>query len=217
MRLRFLFMLGALALGAATGSLGGCRSAPRAGASAPVPKAWQPKSQDAKHRLEGFRAYLRRSYPRLGLESKDQLWETALAYVQWLGLEVDSQPGTARLEDTLSSLVAAPNQAATRWLLQGTLQSRSRGGAPSESAFYGVAVLTRSQEELTLRVDSARGDFAFRGRVRQDRLRGHLIFVSGATRWSGKAQGTLAPGRISLQGQGRAGHQAVQGEFVLLR
>lgn len=99
----------ALVLVGTIGLLAGCRSAPPASTPAPETGAWKPKSEDAQHRLEGFRAYMRRSYPRLGLDSKDELWQMSLEYVQWLGLEVDSQPGTAKLEDTLSSLVAAPN------------------------------------------------------------------------------------------------------------
>ena len=97
-------------------------------------------------RLEGFRAYLKRSYPRLGLDSNEALWEMVTEYVTWLGLELDSDPGNAALENALASLNApAVNSDSAKWLFKAALRSDTTAGETTgEQAIYGIATTSLS-------------------------------------------------------------------------
>lgn len=191
------------------------QQAPPAPADAATPNP-PGETDEQRHRLEGFRSHLRRSYPALKLESKDELWATGVEYIKWLGLDIDSQPGTARLEETLSKLVAEDAHE-SRWLFKGTVQTNATAALPAKDVFYGVATLAQAGDDVTFSCHTAEADLKFFGRLKDGRLRGDLVFSAASINFSGKAQGTLATGRIVLDGQGQSAKRRLNCAFVFLR
>jgi hypothetical protein len=176
----------------------------------------QTSIDERAHRLEGFRAYLRRSYPRLDLDKKDELWSIAVGYVAWLGLDVDSQPGAAQLEDALSRLVEGPDSS-SRWLYRETLRSAAATGAPIVRIVYGFAKTSQTGEDVTISSESAGPILRFSGQSKDGRLKGEITGTADSTGFSGKVDGELAPGKMLLRGEGQVADRSVQAEIVYFR
>ncbi len=178
----------------------------------------QSEIEEASHRLDGLRAYLRRSYPALHLESKDQLWEAGVAFVIWLGLDIDSPRGAARLENTLSSLIVpAKDSSPSQWLFKGTLHANAHSSMPTETVVYGIATLTQTNENVVIVSHPGKTIINFRGILKAGQLQGQLTLAAESSSFAGHVEGLVSPEKIFLNSDGQAEGRPVQGTFILLR
>ena len=167
------------------------------------------------HRLEGFRAYLKRANPALRLESKNDLWELGEEYVAWLGLEIDSQPGTAKLEEALTSLIPpATDSAPSKWLFRGTIRENA---STLETTVWGVATMSRAGENVSIVCADGDTRIAFAGLVKDDGLNGDLSCSEGPANLSAPAEGTLAQDKIVLNVRAQTDAGGARASFVFLR
>ncbi len=168
-------------------------------------------------RLEGFRAYLKRSYPRLGLDSNEALWEMVTEYVTWLGLELDSDPGNAALENALASL-NAPTANPAKWLFKAALRSDTvRGPTTGERVIYGIATNSLSADRVVIASIPAGTDLQFSGVAKENSLSGEIHLGPDAKGFDGKAIGESGSGRILLNCQGQIANGPAHGTVLLLR
>lgn len=168
-------------------------------------------------RLDGLRAYLRRSYPALRLESKDQLWETSVGFVTWLGLDVNSPQGAAKLENTLSSLIPTSKDASpSLWLFKATLRAGGNTTAPAKTVVYGIATMTRTNADVVIASHFRNNQFNFRG-IAGAKLEGRSDFSDGTITFAGKTEGECSSEDISMSGQARVAGNLIHGTFILLR
>ncbi|MDB6122272.1 MAG: hypothetical protein JWQ71_1265 [Pedosphaera sp.] len=179
---------------------------------------WKSSSEvdEESHRVDGLRAYLKRSYPALGLGSKNDLWEMSVEYVAWLGLDINSQPGAGKVEEVLSSLITASPDTSKR-LFKGTLRAKATSTRPTETIVYGIATVTRTGDDVTIVSDPGKISFKFHGLTGDGQLRGQFNFSSGATAFTGKAEGVMSPGKILLKSDGLAAGKPIEGIFTFLQ
>ncbi|HEY2343768.1 MAG TPA: hypothetical protein VGH90_12080 [Chthoniobacteraceae bacterium] len=171
---------------------------------------------DAAHRLDGFRAYLRRSYPPLRLEAKNELWKMGLEAMAWSGVDVDSERGAGRLEETFASLVAPPSAPSTRWLFKGIAHSTDPDSLPQRYV-YGVAELTREGDHVSI-VCKANGLLVqFDGVEDHGKLSGKLEWSDRGFKLEQKARGSLEEEAIRLEPAAPPAEGAPRAEFVFLR
>jgi len=178
---------------------------------------WKPQAEveETSHRLEGFRAYLKRAYPALRLESKNELWELGEEYVTWLGLELDSQPGTAKLEEALTSLIApSADTVPSKWLFRGTIRENA---SAVETTVWGIATMTRAGEKVSIVSTDGDTRITFAGPVKDDGLSGDLSCSEGPANLSAPAEGTLAQDKIVLNVRAQTDAGRARASFVFLR
>jgi hypothetical protein len=176
---------------------------------------WKPEAEvdETVHRLDGFRAYLRRSYPSLHLESKEDLWKLGMEYITWLGLEIDSQRGTAELEKTLTSLVApSTDSASSKWLFRGTIRENA---ASAETAVWGIATVTHDGENVAIFSDDGNVRVTFCGAG--ERLIGDFGLSTGEASLMARAEGTIEHDTIVLNAGAQTVHGPISVTFVFLR
>ncbi|MDD5139549.1 MAG: hypothetical protein PHY43_04715 [Verrucomicrobiales bacterium] len=181
---------------------------------------WKSQSDvdEESHRLDGLRAYLRRSYPALNLGIKNDLWEMGVEYVAWLGLNISVPRGATKLEDALSSLMAASKDASpSKWLFKGTLRANDHSTTPTETVVYGIATFTQTGENVAIVSQPGKINASFHGLTRDGQVSGRLDFAAGATVFTGQAEGLQLPDKISMSSQGQVAGKPVQGTFLLLR
>lgn len=203
----------------AVSATGKAALSPATPASVPtVKEKSQIEMEEASHRLDGLRAYLRRSYPVLRLEKKNALWEVSVAYVAWLGLDVNSPRGARKLENVLSSLIAAsPDSGSSQWLFQATLRASTGSTAPNETFVYGLATVTQTNDSVTIVSHPGKIKVNFHGLMSAGQLRGQLDFSADSVAFTSKAEGVMLPETISLKIGGAATGKPVQGTILLLR
>jgi hypothetical protein len=178
---------------------------------------WIPprEASDAAHRLDGFRAYLRRSYPPLHLEAKSDLWKIGLEAMAWLGVDVDAERGAGRFEETLAGLVAPPGAPSTRWLCKGVARSTAADSPPPRFV-YGVAVLTCEGDHASL-VCKANGLLVqFDGVADNGKLSGQLKWSDRGFSLEQRVQGSLDEEAIRLETAGAPVEGAPRAEFIFL-
>ncbi len=182
---------------------------------------WKPANlvADASHRLDGFRYYIRRSYPRLDLDSKMDLWQMGIEYIGWLGLDIDSDQGTARLENTFSSIAAVdPGSGKSTWLFKGTIRASGSPASPSERFFFGKATLTQAGENITLVSNpSEPAILQFAGQLKDKKLEGKVTLSAGAASYDGNISGSFSASKITLEGQADANKEIAAFNLILLR
>jgi hypothetical protein len=181
---------------------------------------WKSQSDidEESHRLAGLKAYLKRSYPALGLGNKNDLWIMAVQYVTWLGLDINLPRGAAKVEETLSHLAAANSEAnSSPWLFQATLRAEPASRERTEIRVLGIATLTQTRDTLAIVSHSQKAMLTFSAAGGTNILDGTIEFSTGATRFSGRAEGELLPDRISLSSKGEVDGAAVLSTFLFLR
>jgi hypothetical protein len=179
---------------------------------------WKSQSEvdEESHRLDGLRAYLKRSYPALGLGNKHDLWEMSVEYVTWLGLDLNAQPGAAKVEEVLSSLVATSAETSKR-LFKGTLRAQAPSARSRESVVYGIATVTRTGDDVNIVSQTENMTLNFQGVARDGQCRGQVDFSLGPTVLTGKAEGSVSTGKILLRTEGPANGKTIEGAFIFLQ
>lgn len=179
---------------------------------------WKSQSEveEGSHRLDGLRAYMKRSYPALQLGNKNDLWDMSVEYVTWLGLDINTPSGAGKVEEVLSSLVAQDVSSSKR-LFKGTLRTKTSAGQPTESVVYGIATITSKDSDVAIISQPGTISVDFHGSRSNGQLLGQLNFASGSNAFTGKAEGSISPGKILLSCQWQFGGKPVQGAFIFLQ
>jgi hypothetical protein len=180
---------------------------------------WKSQSEvdEESHRLDGLRAYMKRSYPALGLGSKNELWEISVEYVTWLGLDINSPSGAQKVEEALSSLATTSADASpAKWLFKGMLQTKSSSGRSTETVIYGIATLIQKGDNVVIDSQPGTPSVDFHGKIEDGQLRGQLDFSSGTNTFTSKAEGLASSVKIVLNSQWHAAGKPVQGTFTFL-
>lgn len=188
---------------------------PRDQATAYVLK-WKPQNEvdEEHHRLDGLRSYLRRSYPALHLESRTDLWETSVELVASLGLDIDSRPGAAKLEEVIQNLIATNGDTNTsQWLFKGTLSKTHPGNLPIQHTFYGIATLMRNGAKVSLVSDSAQVKLAFTGRTEMNYSHGEMKLTLNSVALAEQLNACFTPGKILMH----CDNTTLRWDFVFLR
>lgn len=179
---------------------------------------WKSQSEveEASHRLDGLRAYLRRSFPTLRIESKPELWALGLEYVAWLGLDINSQQGAAKLEELLTNFIpTANNSTLNQWLFKATISVRFCGPLPIEETAYGIAALTQTGEKISIVARPGKVNLNFDGHLAGTNVRGGMKFVSRSHTFTRELDGSMFPGKIQLPATNLS--QTVRSGFVFVR
>ena len=164
---------------------------------------------------EGFGARFKAAHS--DREVRDELLEMSVDYGAYLGLNVNSPAAFVRLEEDLNNVVGAPTDAASsRWLFRGTFHVTALTGSFTKTV-YGIATMSQTSGSVSIVSKSGKEDIQFNGFAKDGRLSGTIDISAGPVVCKAKAEGSLVPGRISLDSRGETEKEMVRGSFMFLR
>ena len=178
---------------------------------------WKPDIEIARDRaaFERFQSDFIAKHPDLQL--RNELVKVGADYITSLGLTLDSASGSAELDKVLSEVLQpVQSDKPTKWLFRGSIRSSGVTSSFTEPAF-GLATVTLSGDSITVVSAPGRTELHLSGTVKDGRLVGQVGVSSGSIIFSGKAEGVVVPGRISLDSQGQTADGIVQSSLTLMR
>ncbi len=175
-----------------------------------------PGEVDAERKAwEGFQIRFKTAHP--GRQATDELLKMSFEYSAYLGLNLDSSAGWARLEEDLNKVAGvSANTPSNQWLFRGTFHVTAVTGSFTET-IYGIATMSQSGEKVSIHSDSGEAEIHFNGLTKDGRLSGTIEISAGPVACKAKAEGSLVPNRISLDSRGETADEMVRGSFTFLR
>jgi hypothetical protein len=179
---------------------------------------WKSKGEvDAERKAwEGFQTRFKTAHP--DRPATDELLKMSAEYSAYLGLNLDSSAGWARLEEDLNKAVEAPaNAASNQWLFRGTFHVTAVTGSFSET-IYGIATVSLKSGNVSIISNSGKAHIHFDGGFTKDgRVSGTMDVSADPAICQSKAEGILIPNKISLDSRGESATEMVRGSFTFLR
>lgn len=179
---------------------------------------WKSEGEvDAERKAwEGFQARFKNAH--LDRPAMDELLKMSVEYSAYLGLNLASSAGWAKLEEDLNKVVdASANANSNQWLFRGTFHATAVTGSFSET-IYGIATMSKAGGSMSIISNSGKANIHFDGGFTKDgRLSGTIDISAGPVICKAKAEGTLVPNKISLDSRGETTDEMVRGSFTFLR
>lgn len=171
---------------------------------------------EAAHRLEGLRAYLRRADPNWRIESRTELWEMGVAYVAWLGFDINKRSGAVKLEETLKDLMnPSTAEDGQRYLFHAKLPMKVSKELVIAETVYGIGTIQQIGQSVVITSDSTRLNLNFDGHLTEAGVTGNMKVTTSAQVFSGQLSGTLSKDRLQLQLP--APNNSAPVDFIFLR
>lgn len=172
-------------------------------------KALEAEAAATRTFRDGFQA----KFPELAQNAS--LFNSAIDYIQRMGLSLDSESATERLKGILSEIHdSKEGELNGKWLYRCGF-TRSRLTSSFSDYFYGVAQVTLKENVLTVvSTSTSRGaEVTFSGAFDKGRVTGKM----GIAATSVNCDGVAANEKISLSGQGQVADGTFQASLVFLR
>jgi hypothetical protein len=160
--------------------------------------------------MQAFKENFRLKYPRLS--ENTTLFNSAIDYLQWLGLSLDSDAAADKLKDVLTEIHDTKRDELNgKWLYRCGFR-RSRLTSSYSDFFYGIALVTLKENALTV-ISTSGAEVNFSGTFDKGRATGKMGIRSGSVNCDGVATNE----KISLSGQGQVADGTLQASLIFVR
>ena len=158
-----------------------------------------------------FKESFRSKYPQL---SKDaSLFDSAIEYLQWMGLSLDSEAAANRLKEVLGEIHdSRDGELNGKWIYRCGFR-KNRLTSSFSDFFYGTALVTLKDNVLTIVSTSGPAEVNFSGTFDKGRVTGKM----GISAVSVSSDGVASKEKISLSGQGQIADGTFQSSLIFLR
>jgi len=173
---------------------------------------WKPKAAvDAEMaQLRSFKEDFKSKYGDLCRSAS--LVDSAVAYLQWTGMSLDSASATEKLKDVLTQIKdTQQGELDGKWLYRCSY-SRSRLTSSYSDFFFGIALVTLKDNVLTV-VSTSGQEITFSGSSDKGRVTGKM----GIRSVSINCDGVASKEKISLSGQGQIPDGTFQANLIFQR
>lgn len=160
--------------------------------------------------LESFRESFKSKHPELC--NNAALLDSAIEFIQWKGLALDSNATAEKLKSVLSEIVnSSEGELNGKWLYRCNFK-RSRLTSSQSDFFYGTASVTLKEGALTI-ISTSGPEVSFSGTSDKGRVMGKM----GISAVSINCDGVASKDKISISGQGRIADGTFQSSIIFLR
>src|SRR2546428_5948513 len=174
---------------------------------------WKPKGvlETEAAALRAFKENFRAQHPEL--TPNVAVVDSAIEYLQFMGLSLDSGAAADKLKDILTEFHGSrEGELNGKWLYRCNY-TRSRLTSSSSDFFYGTALVTLKDNVLTIVSTSGLAEVNFSGTSDKGRVMGKM----GISAVSINCDGVASKEKISLSGQGQIADGTFQASLIFLR
>ena len=178
---------------------------------------WKPESQIAAEQAGIDKCWKRFKNEHPELTVNRETVALVAEYVSWLGMGIETDSGEQKAQQVLSEIVnQSKDNKSSKWLLKGTVRSSALTSSWTD-AIYGIALISQTDEKITIVSSSNGNDINFSGTIKDGQVSGQLGVSAGGTIASAKAEGVMMNDNISLTSQGQTSGGIFQGSFTFSR
>ncbi len=161
--------------------------------------------------LERFKEQFRSTYASLA--QNDSLFESAIDYLHWQGIKLESEGAADKLSQILSEIQSSKEgELNGKWLYRCNVRL-SRLTSSTTDALYGMGLVTLKDGVLTIVSTQGQGEVTFSGTYDKGRLTGKMGIGSNSI----NCDGVGSQEKISVSGQGQVADGIIQANLVFLR
>jgi hypothetical protein len=173
------------------------------------------KSQSAQEAeaaaLRRFKETFRSGHPELS--KNGTLLDSAIEYLQWQGLSLDSGAAATKLAEILEEMQkSGAGEYNGKWLYRCQVR-RSRLTSSFGDSFYGIALVTLKEGVFTVVSTQGPAEVTFSGNFDNGRLTGKM----GIGTASINCDGVGSKEKVSLSGHGQVADGTIQASLIFLR